>query len=1000
MARCGWVCAISLLSASAMGCSSPSERTEEPLGRSTSAVTPSCNPDVENCCPATGYTEKVLTNASDTFSSAQPNLCVRALDGSDVLMVGPRAYVIGSRGSDTINAWDHSIVVPGEDADIVSVSGAGTVKIFDLCEVAAGENLFGGGDGTLITPAPVAELRRRGATVNGFSHVMVEQASCLSSCVKKPDCSGHGTCAEGASTGQVICRCEVAYAGPNCNIFLDQDHDGIGDSKDNCPSIFNPDQADADHDGVGDVCDNCRAVANHDQADADRDSVGDVCDPCPNGEADNGKACDDSNLCTHDDACRHNTCAGTPVLCDRPLTRCVDESGTAVCKGEPGATCSSTHDCAPGLLCSGGTCQPSSPAPPRQLPRPPSQAGCYWYTLNGWEAIPCEPVSDVIDSVGVPAIPPSLSSPYVEVTPNPPTSPNKVLVAPTGSSPLPFVFAQAEMMFPAIGGVQDVVPSPPSNFPGCITSGSPTPNAVSVQLNTNKFLMTNGHNGGVQFAIQSSGLDNPAIHMCAWQVDVTDQSYDATSVCVKAPPPTRDTPFQPFDFVNIAGSVDAAAGTMSIVVQLSWVEPGWPNTYAQTGPDKYGLAGHWLQFDAAVLGLGDCTEAQFTDASVVTRMMGSTCPGVTSASSPTVGCPTATLEPNASFENRTATAETNNLIQLGTPSVSYPNPYLAVTNVTATTSGACIDPKHVYVRDYESDSGAVPSNAAGQAFWESPDIFLVPKDSPVDPDSTPAQSLITPDGDFDVWVRVHNDLGCAPVTGAKARVYIADPSALSTSWNPLTNDEYLAATPEGNVVPAGGKSLIGPFHYHAPATGFGDGHKCLIAAITADGEAPVDAYFDAPNSNQVAQRNVEFENCALPLTNATGSDGEVEITLNVVPPEAAPSLSTTPNISVTFDDDDSVWYDMWVAQAQNGTAYAVTRNGSKTTVRLGNASVMLPLVPLADGESRTASGSLGLADGAALTTLALQAALRNSTGELLAPANGGSCKATGGPIVR
>jgi len=34
----------------------------------------------------------------------------------------------------------------------------------------------------------------------------------------------------------------------------DVDGDGIPDSSDNCPLVYNPDQADSNHDGVGDAC--------------------------------------------------------------------------------------------------------------------------------------------------------------------------------------------------------------------------------------------------------------------------------------------------------------------------------------------------------------------------------------------------------------------------------------------------------------------------------------------------------------------------------------------------------------------------------------------------------------------------------------------------------------------------------------------------------------------------------------------------------------------------
>jgi len=80
----------------------------------------------------------------------------------------------------------------------------------------------------------------------------------------------------------------------------DLDLDGILNSADNCPTRYNPTQADTDRDGAGDVCskvenpdtdtvvtllskrgDNCPDVYNFNQTDTDLDGIGDACDSNP-----------------------------------------------------------------------------------------------------------------------------------------------------------------------------------------------------------------------------------------------------------------------------------------------------------------------------------------------------------------------------------------------------------------------------------------------------------------------------------------------------------------------------------------------------------------------------------------------------------------------------------------------------------------------------------------------------------------------------------------------
>lgn len=90
----------------------------------------------------------------------------------------------------------------------------------------------------------------------------------------------------GASIYNVIINYQEGLA-------IDQDFDGHNDNLDNCPEVYNPDQADSDANNIGDVCeigadpdgdnipypeDNCPIDTNEDQADSDGDGLGNACD--------------------------------------------------------------------------------------------------------------------------------------------------------------------------------------------------------------------------------------------------------------------------------------------------------------------------------------------------------------------------------------------------------------------------------------------------------------------------------------------------------------------------------------------------------------------------------------------------------------------------------------------------------------------------------------------------------------------------------------------------
>jgi hypothetical protein len=593
---------------------------------------------------------------------------------------------------------------------------------------------------------------------------------------------------------------------------------------------------------------------------------------------------------------------------------------------------------------------------PPKLPPPPAPViGCYVNTKNGWRSTPC--ATDAF-----------IRSNFVH--------PDAQLTASSAATPK-LVFGQIAVTLPQVGSVTD----------------GTTANKFSLQETTNLWTVAPGNPTGagdtaaVQFVIQSNGSTSG---VCIWQVDVTTQSYPNTCVTAQQ----RSGNIRAFDSGNVAGYINSN-GTVTMVAQLSWVPSGALNQYAVVASDTFGLAGNWSAVSGGMLGMGGGSQAVFTNTEMFTEAVGSTCAGDIDGTSAV--CLPPVLKPNVTaYVGGTGTIETNNLTATTTPSVDYPNADLVVCNILATTSGNCLGTSHAYARDNLIDYGATPSNLGGQVFWESPDIFLVPRGTPVDLNAVSTETILSPGGLYDLWVRVHNDAGCNAVNNVKTLVYLADPSALSVQWTPITGGAYVGPNggATGVTAPAGGQALVGPLPFTAPSGGLGNGHKCVLAAIQADGEAAPANTFDAPNSNQVAQRNIQFVGpCVYPLTNGTTSAGNVALTLSMTPTTGAqPALSGQPDIEVQFDDFDSSWFNVWKAQSGAGTTFAVTHGGNVTNVRLGDFSVTLNPVPLAAGQTRSATGIANLPVNYGAITLQIAATLTETgaSGQVMV-SNGGSC---------
>lgn len=668
----------------------------------------------------------------------------------------------------------------------------------------------------------------------------------------------------------------------------------------------------------------------------------------------------------------------------------------------------------------GGTVLASSP--PRALPLPPKTQGCFQGTANGWVPIPCTP-----SSVAVPA---QALIDFDQIT-----TPNG------GSAVAPFQFAQVEATFTAFGSETNVRP----------VDGKMTSSSFTLQGNTSTFFGTGGDEDWVQFVVASSGGQN-SIEIQSWDITTFEKTKTKPN-CVSPNPcsidcgcstviaglgtpqsiPTRSDGIRALDFATVAGSVykdNNGTPVIGMVAQISWYEPGNDplnnrGLYAIVTADQFDLAHHWEGFSGTFIGNGDSSEARFTDSSVLTRTLAGTCNNETiftgAGDIPWPGtCAGAqALLPDTTVSEQSPTAEGNNLCRVGSStSLVAADSNLVSTQYLASTScspPSCIaTTSQIFVRSNDEDTGVRPINLNGVPFWESPDIIFVPTGEAATVDTVSSLSVLTPGVTYDAYVRVHNDFGCNDIGGVQARVFLADPQALSTPWpdGEITSGAYATGKdqPAGGItVKAGGPGLLGPFTFKAPSSGFGNGHRCALADVISATQRAPDAPFDPLSSPQVAQRNLQFEECAYALTNASTHDGNLQLTLSVTTP-GSPTLPVVPSLgsdgvsaSITFDDPNGTWAAVWSKQSGAGSQFSVTTSGSgaseTTTVRLGQLTVKLDPVTLANGQSHIATANLTNLPTSTTVDLNLAAVLTDAKTDARLVANGGSCEQTGeGPV--
>ena len=487
---------------------------------------------------------------------------------------------------------------------------------------------------------------------------------------------------------------------------------------------------------------------------------------------------------------------------------------------------------------------------------------------------------------------------------------------------------------------------------------------------------------------------------------------------------------QALDNATVAGSAfdDANDGAhdLGMVAALSWFDPNgngkdYRGLYAVVSKDRYGLGtnNHWTTITGTALGLGNCGMASFPQGTLLyTSVQAGNCaapgtppPGVPASVSWPGVCPNTTLlssTPAPSASTASLTDESNNLnivagsqSALATAGDAYH--YLQL-HYLASLDGNCVGTPRVYLKDHAQDQGSVPSNLGGEAFWESPDILVVPPGTTVTPDTPATEPVVIAGKTYDVYVRVHNEYACAAIPGVRARLWWGNAALATPTWTDIINGGPDSSNPHWSAtktLPVGDAlDLIGPISWIAPSNV--SPHECLLANIQATGEAAPLNIADAPGSNQVAQRNIEVGgSCGWTLTNGTNSSNFGVVFSATDGLGQSYVLQAGDSSTVTFDDPSQTLFNGWNANPHPGCT--LSQAGGKTLVTLsaGFGQATVQGATLASNATLNVTSTVvpALFSG---TTINLRIATYFSNGGGIAssPTNGATCSGTaqnGGP---